>query len=442
MKRAFLLMVLLGAWAGCSVQKDGLAVGASDQTGAGGGINRDEAGAGNGGTASSGGTSGEAGAPGGAPNRDAGINPTALPIGGGAPGSDTKSGSAGVSGGAGVASINMDSGSAGVSGGAGAPSIGTAPGPDSGSNGDAGNTRDSGSGSVDAPVLVADSANGVRGEAGSTDAPVPNPVLGSVDAGGSADSVRQTGDDAGKGASDGPGRRLVWSDEFNLGADIGADTTKWNVATWEPNTVNSEKQKYTARSQNVFHDGQGHLVLRGLHDSWSSDGTVYPYTSGRLQTDGKFQFKFGRIEVSAKLPAGKGSFPAILLMGTTGSWPQCGEIGLLEQWGQDKSWLYCSTYAGDASGDIGNQKAKFTNATTASSDFHLYALDWYPDHMIFFIDDVQVARSDFRTSSPFYSNNFYLILDVAIGGTMGGAIDDTNGFPMDMVLDYVRVYSQ
>jgi beta-glucanase (GH16 family) len=234
----------------------------------------------------------------------------------------------------------------------------------------------------------------------------------------------------------------VWSDEFNLGADIGADTTKWNVATWEPNTVNSEKQKYTTRSQNVFHDGQGHLVIRGLHDSWSSNGTVYPYTSGRLQTDGKFQFKFGRVEVSAKLPAGKGSFPAILLMGTTGSWPQCGEIGMLEQWGQEKSWLYCSTYAGNASGDIGNQKVTFPNATTASSDFHLYALDWYPDHMVFFIDDVQVARSDFKPSSPFYTNTFYLILDVAIGGSMGGAIDDTNGFPMDMVLDYVRVYSQ
>ena len=244
--------------------------------------------------------------------------------------------------------------------------------------------------------------------------------------------------DAAVDSGDGPGRRLIWSDEFNLEADTSADPTKWNLATWEPNTVNSEKQKYTARLQNVYHDGDGHLVLRGLHDSWSSNSTVYPYTSGRIQTDGKFQFKFGRIEVRAKLPAGKGSFPAILLMGATGTWPDGGEIGLLEQWGQDKSWLYCSTYAGGASGDIGNKKITFPDAT---SDFHVYALDWTTTHMSFFIDDAEVTHADFNASSPFATNTFYLILDVAIGGTMGGTIDTSSGFPMDMVLDYVRVYA-
>jgi beta-glucanase (GH16 family) len=242
-------------------------------------------------------------------------------------------------------------------------------------------------------------------------------------------------------SGDGPGRRLVWSDEFNREANTSADSTKWNIPTWEPGTVNNEKQKYTSRLQNVFHDGDGHLVLRGLHDSWSSNSNVYPYTSGRVQTDGKFQFKFGRIEVRAKLPAGKGSFPAILLMGTTGTWPDCGEIGLLEQWGQDKSWLYCSTYAGGASGDIGSKKVTFPDASSASSDFHVYALDWTAEHMAFFIDDVEVAHADFNASSPFSTNNFYLILDVAIGGTMGGTIDNVSGFPMDMVLDYVRVYA-
>jgi len=277
-----------------------------------------------------------------------------------------------------------------------------------------------------------------------------------VDSG--SDSGADVGRDSGLGANDGalndgrpasdtrvdsgPIWRPLWSDEFSLAANAGADPAKWTPATSDPGTVNNEKQKYTARPQNIFHDGNGHLVLRGRHDFWNNNGTTYPYTSGRLQTDGRFPLKFGRIEVSAKLPAGQGSFPAILLMGTTGTWPQSGEIGLMEQWGQDKSWLYCSTYAGGASGDIGNQKISFPNATTLSSDFHLYALEWYPDHMVFFIDDVQVARSNFDTTSPFYTGTFYLILDVAIGGNMGGAIDDAGGFPMDMVLDYVRVFQQ
>ena len=112
----------------------------------------------------------------------------------------------------------------------------------------------------------------------------------------------------------------------------------------------------------------------------------------------------------------------------------------MEQWGQDKSWLYCSTYSG-ASSDI-NQKVTFPNATTLSSDFHLYALEWYSDHMVFFIDGAQVARSNFDTTSPFYTGKFYIVLDVAIGGTMGGTIGDASAFPMEMVLDYVRVYSQ
>jgi beta-glucanase (GH16 family) len=211
--------------------------------------------------------------------------------------------------------------------------------------------------------------------------------------------------------------------------------------------VNNEQQKYTARPENIFHDGNGHLVLRGLNTPWTSNGTTYQYTSGRLQTDGdKFQFSFGRVEVRAKLPAGRGSFPAILLMGTTGTWPQCGEIGMMEQLGQDKSWLYCSTYSGalsdsGASNDIRKQ-VTFPNAMTLSSDFHVYALEWYSDHMVFFIDDGEVARFSFDTTSPFYTGKFYIILDVAIGGSMGGTIGAASAFPMDMVLDYVRVYSQ
>lgn len=231
--------------------------------------------------------------------------------------------------------------------------------------------------------------------------------------------------------------RPVWSDEFDREANAGVVASKWNVSTWNPGTVNNEEQKYTARTQNIFHDGEGHLVLRGLHEASAAN----PYTSGRIQTDGKYEFKFGRIEIRAKLPAGQGSFPGMVLMGTNGSWPSCGEIGLMEQRGQDKGSVYCSTYS-DSQNDL-SKKVTFPTTTSLSAEFHTYALEWFTDHMVFFIDDKEVARREFGANSPFATdnNNFYLILDVALGGSMGGTIDDA-AFPMDMVLDYVRVYAQ
>jgi beta-glucanase (GH16 family) len=229
---------------------------------------------------------------------------------------------------------------------------------------------------------------------------------------------------------------LVWSDEFNGTANTGVDTTKWSYVTWDPGHVNNEAQKYTNRLANVFQDGSGHLVIRGL----STPNAANPYTSGRIESNGHFTFQYGRVEVRAKLPAGIGSFPGIIAMGSTGTWPQCGELALVEQYGQDKSWFYVSATAGSAD-DTGNVQYSFPDATTStSSDFHVYSLDWYTDHIVFQVDGTEITRTPFATSSPFSTIPEYLILDLALGGTMGGAIDPT-AFPMDMIVDYVRVYS-
>jgi beta-glucanase (GH16 family) len=129
-------------------------------------------------------------------------------------------------------------------------------------------------------------------------------------------------------------------------------------------------------------------------------------------------------------------------MGSTGNWPQCGELAIMEQYGQDKSWFYVSATAGSGSGsgNTGNVKYTFPDATTASLDFHVYSFDWYTDHVVFQMDGIEITRTAFATSSPFYSIPEYLILDLALGGNMGGTIDP-NAFPMDMIVDYVRVYS-
>ena len=235
-----------------------------------------------------------------------------------------------------------------------------------------------------------------------------------------------------------PAMTLVWSDEFNGQARTGIDPAKWSYVTWGPGQVNNEAQAYTSRPENIFQDGAGNLVIRALHNP----NVANTYTSGRIESNGHFSFEYGRVEVRAKLPKGIGSFPGILGMGTIGTWPQCGELALMEQYGQDKSWFYVNAIAGGAngSGDTGNVKYTFPDATTASSDFHVYSFDWYADHIVFQVDGIEITRTTFAASSPFHTIPEYLILDLALGGTMGGTIDNS-AFPMDMLVDYVRVYS-
>ncbi len=244
--------------------------------------------------------------------------------------------------------------------------------------------------------------------------------------------------DVGGGLDAGQALTLVWSDEFDGPANTGVDPTKWSYITWDPDTVNNEVQKYTNLPDNVFLDGSGHLVIRALKMA----AGPYPYTSGRIETDGKVSFgPAHRIEVSAKLPAGIGSFPGIVMNGTSGNWPQCGELAIMEQWGQDKTWFYATSYADSvANGNSGNIKYTFPKATTASSDFHLYALDWYSDHLVFQVDGNQILSQPYATTSPFHNIPESITLDLALGGNMGGTIDP-NGFPMVMVVDYVRVYA-
>lgn len=458
-RRRLTVLLAFGAFSGCMMEEEGVHPPPVSPAGGGGSVSLADGTAASGGASWSSERSGGASGSAGTPASEAGAGSGGSSFDGGTSGTDAAAGSGGTSASGGTSGGGTAAGSGGASTrGTSGSEAGAGSGGSSASGGTSSSDPGSGSGgsSASGGTSGTDAAAGSGGTSTNGGTSGTDAAAGS---GGSSTSGGTSGSDAGSGLKDGAGAdgssgkdagaesapspswQLVWWDEFNLGPNFGVDATKWNVATWEPNTVNGEQQKYTTRPQNVFYDNQGHLVLRGLHDSWNSNGTVYPYTSGRLQTDGKFQFGSGhRLEVRAKLPAGRGSFPAILLMGTTGNWPQCGEIGLMEQWGQDKSWLYCSTYSGGSS-DI-KQQVTFPSATTLSSDFHVYVLDWYSDHMVFFIDGMQVARSNFDATSPFFTGTYYLIFDVAIGGTMGGTIDDAGGFPMDMVLDYVRVYSQ
>jgi beta-glucanase (GH16 family) len=418
MKRSTLVLLVaaLGAPAGCSVKAAGLGTGHGDSgggaSGSGGVFDSGIAPGGTGGRGAGGGQ----GSDGATATEDVRTSDTAFYTGGatGLGGAMATGGGPGTGGG---------QGSGGTMGSGGATSTGGSPSLDG-----AMNVTDVQIGDAE-PDAAMDLGPDFSGDVG--DAPSRDVLVASGEAGDASDTA--------EAVDSGPPLTLVWFDEFEGAANTGVDTTKWSYVTWAPGYVNNEKQKYSSSLNNVFHDGNGHLVLRGRY----SAGATNPYTSGRIESNGKASFGPGhRIEVKAKLPAGIGSFPAIVMMGTTGTWPQCGELALMEQYGQDKSWFYSQVSAGNAAGSGSTDSIQYTfpNATTASADFRLYSLDWYSDRVVFKVDGNLIMTSNYDPSSPLYSVPEYIILDVAIGGSMGGTVDN-NGFPMDMVVDYVRVYS-
>lgn len=270
---------------------------------------------------------------------------------------------------------------------------------------------------------------------------------GPADAGGSSspstfdaasDGLRDGKPDATSGRNPPENLMLVWSDEFNGNANAGIDQTKWSYVTRSSGLLVSGLQEYTNRRENVFLDGKGHLVIRALAEP--SKGRSY--TSGRIESDGKFWVGPGhRIEVNARLPAGKGSLAVITMLGTVGPWPRTGQLTLVQQWGQYKSWVHAFALADSTNnGSTGMIRHDFPDAATASADFHRYILDWYSDHLVFQVDEDEIINQPFGSTAPFASIPEYLVLYVAMGGYLGGKVDP-DAFPMDMIVDYVRVYA-
>ena len=245
---------------------------------------------------------------------------------------------------------------------------------------------------------------------------------------------------------------LLWSDEFN---DEELDLTKWNKLNWKPGWVNNELQAYTDRDTNIFLEN-GHLVLQGNIEPGYS-GTDYvgnnyvsDYTSGRVNTDDKFSTIYGRFDIKAKLPAGKGSWPAIWMLGESISsigWPQCGEIDIMEHVGYDQGLVHGSIHTQDYNHMYGTQKSGSKYVDDVTDAFHVYSLEWSPFYLRYLIDNEPFffvyndSNGDFG-KWPF-NDPHYLILNLAIGGDWGGVQGvSASAFPMKMYIDYVRVYKK
>ncbi len=225
---------------------------------------------------------------------------------------------------------------------------------------------------------------------------------------------------------------LIWSDEFNTAG--APDPSKWGYDIGAGGWGNSELQYYTNRVDNVL-VSNGTLKIIAKKEAYSGSN----YTSARLLSKGKFSFQYGKVEVSAKLPAGAGSWPAIWMLGdnfATAGWPTCGEIDIMEQKGSDMNRIYSTLhYLGHSgSGGIGSSFL-INNVTT---EFHKYGLIWSSASLQFLVDDVVYYTFVNSTSVPF-NQNFFMILNLALGGTFGGTVDPAFNSAL-MEVDYVRVY--
>lgn len=231
---------------------------------------------------------------------------------------------------------------------------------------------------------------------------------------------------------------LIWSDEF--------DGTELNLADWNFELGdgcdlgicgwgNNEPQIYTALNHEV---NDGMLTINILNDG----GT---YTSTRITTKDKVEFTYGRIEARAKLPVGTGVWPAIWMLGANiddVGWPTCGEIDILEYVGKNPDEVFNSVHTLASSGNTVNTK------TTAIADieegFHVFAANWTSNRIEFFVDDVLLYTyfpPTFSVEHWPFNEDFYLILNTAVGGNFGGPDIDDDIFPQEFVIDYIRVYS-
>jgi beta-glucanase (GH16 family) len=245
-----------------------------------------------------------------------------------------------------------------------------------------------------------------------------------------------------------PTYRLVWSDEFS-GADGSApEASKWSIQTGGNGWGNNELEYYTARSQNVQVQG-GNLVITAIKENYTGpDGVSRNYTSARLETKGLFSQPYGRFEASIKIPKGQGMWPAFWMLGSdidTNPWPACGEIDIMENIGKKPAIVYGSLHGpGYAPGNV---TASYTLPSGALGDgFHLYAVEWDPQQIRFYVDTTQYATftpSNLPSGSPWEFNKpFFILLNVAVGGDWPGPPDQTTQFPQQMLVDYVRVYQK
>jgi len=247
-----------------------------------------------------------------------------------------------------------------------------------------------------------------------------------------------------------PQWKLTWSDEFSGPDGSAPDSSKWTYDLGGAGWGNQELETYTSRLQNA-QIRNGNLVITALQEDFTGrDGIPRKFTSARLKTQYRFAQTYGRFEARIKLPRGQGLWPAFWLLGDDidrVDWPACSEIDIMEnvgfEPGTNHGSLHASAFA-RATSDA-TKTVSLPGGQPLGDDFHLYAIEWQPGLVRFYLDQNNYAtfsESDWPPEGQWvFDHPFFIILNVAVGGSWPGSPDATTSFPQQMLVDYVRVYS-
>lgn len=233
---------------------------------------------------------------------------------------------------------------------------------------------------------------------------------------------------------------LVIQDEFDIAGAPNNALWSYNIGTGANGWGNGELQYYTDRSQNIKVEN-GVLKITAIKESFLGSG----YTSARILTKGKFEQKYGRYEARIKLPLGKGLWPAFWMLGAnseTVAWPQCGEIDVMEYLGSKPTSIFGTVHGPGYSGGEAISKIFELPNDRFDNDFHVFGIEWGENFVNYYVDDVlynQITPKDVRGAWVF-NQPFYIILNMAVGGSFPGSPNAETVFPQTMIVDYIRVY--
>lgn len=235
------------------------------------------------------------------------------------------------------------------------------------------------------------------------------------------------------------GYDLIFSDEFDL-ANI--NQSYWSYNLGDSGWGNNELQNYTNSARNSY-ISNGNLIIEAIKES---DGT---YTSARMLSQDKVEFAFGRVDIRAKLPEGQGIWPALWMLGSNideVGWPACGEIDIMELVGHDPDEVHGTAHWGDeGSGFSIFNTATYQDDDAFQDEYHVFSIIWEPNSIKWFVDDFEIhslTPADVGNQAWRFNHEFFLIMNVAVGGNWPGYPDETTTFPQRMIVDYVRVFQR
>jgi len=242
---------------------------------------------------------------------------------------------------------------------------------------------------------------------------------------------------------------LTWSDEFDGPSGTTVDRTKWTLDLGGGGWGNQELESYTDRSSNASLDGAGNLAIVASRERFTgTDGVARNYTSARLKTQGLFAQTYGRFEARLKVPHGHGIWPAFWMLGSDidgVGWPVCGEIDVMENIGREPLAVHGTLHGPGYSGGSGiGASYSLPSGQRFADDFHVFAVEWESNAIRWYVDG---ALYQTRTPADLpggtrwvFDHPFFIILNVAVGGSWPGSPDASTVFPQRMLVDYVRVY--